>query len=207
MAPREGADVSLALDPAAIGATYPEVVARVSQLRRNAFAAPFERAFASVLAKAPSAETCVRYRMREPVFVLPRGDRVSVIFSLEFEDPTDRAVARIIAQEFIEMQRHVSTGPAMNFSDKEPPLELRGKELPKPTDAFVGYLTFALFPRMYDSPAKRANAVTLVTQFRGYLDYHIKAAKAYLHTRMRARVDGWMTVSCGALVCALMLSL
>lgn len=34
----------------------------------------------------------------------------------------------------------------------------------------------------------------LLTQFRSYLDYHIKAAKGYLHGRMRARVDGWMQV-------------
>lgn len=30
--------------------------------------------------------------------------------------------------------------------------------------------------------------------FRTYLDYHIKAAKAYLHARMRTRVDGWLAV-------------
>ena len=33
-----------------------------------------------------------------------------------------------------------------------------------------------------------------LAMFRTYLDYHIKAAKAYLHARMRTRVDGWLAV-------------
>ena len=36
--------------------------------------------------------------------------------------------------------------------------------------------------------AKRENAVTLIQGFRAYLHFHLKATKAYLHTRMRERV-------------------
>jgi actin related protein 2/3 complex, subunit 2 len=194
VAPRDGANVTLAIDPAAVGERYADTVARVACLRRNAFAAPFERAFRSVIAKAPAPEMTVRYRADSPVYVLPRGDRVIVVYALNFEDTTDRAIARIICQEFVEAQRHVSTGPTVNWTDKEAPLELRGKDLPRPSDTFVGYITFAVFPRMFDTDGKRTNAVNLVTQFRGYVDYHIKAAKSYLHTRMRVRVDGWMGV-------------
>ena len=43
-------------------------------------------------------------------------------------------------------------------------------------------------------PPVRCLARLQLVMFRTYLDYHIKAAKAYLHARMRARVDGWLAV-------------
>ena len=92
----------------------------------------------------------------------------------------------------------MSGAPPVNFSDGEPPLELRGHAradlLRHAEETFVGYLTLSMLPRHFDSDAKRANAVALLAQFRTYLDYHIKAAKSSLHARMRARVDAWMLV-------------
>mgnify|MGYP001063300911 CR=1 FL=1 len=197
IAPADGSDVTLEFDAAGMA---PEAVAatitQVASLRRHAMASVFDRALKAVATKGSlPPEAVVRFRPTEPTFVLPRADRVSVIYTVEFADPTDRAMARIIAQEFAEAQRHISTAPPANFSDREPPMELRGRrDLPAASDAFVGYLTFSLFPRHFDTDAKRASVINLLTQFRVYLDYHIKAAKAYLHMRMRARVDGWMQV-------------
>ena len=37
-------------------------------------------------------------------------------------------------------------------------------------------------------------AVTLLSGFRNYLHYHIKATKTYLHMRMRKRVQTWLQV-------------
>lgn len=198
VAPADGSDVTLEFDAATLPADkVAATITLAASLRRHAMGAVFDRALTAVATKGgtPPPEAVVRFRPSEPTFVLPRADRVSVIYTLEFADATDRAMARIIAQEFAEAQRHISTAPPVNFSDREPPMELRGrKDLPRPSDAFVGYLTFSLFPRHFDTDAKRAAAINLLTQFRTYLDYHIKAAKAYLHMRMRARVDGWMQV-------------
>jgi hypothetical protein len=36
--------------------------------------------------------------------------------------------------------------------------------------------------------------VTQLVMFRAFLDYHIKAAKSYLHMRMRSRIDAWLQV-------------
>jgi len=193
--------VTLEITPALLPASataIPEFIRNVARLRRHALGAPFDRALKSVVTKgaAVAPEAVIRMSAREPVFILPRPDRVAVIFALHFADATDRAIARIVCLEFVEAQRHVSTAPPVNYSDREPPLELRGRpDLLKPSeDSFVGYITFSMMPRQFDSDAKRANAVNLLTQFHTYLDYHIKAAKSYLHTRMRTRVDGWMQV-------------
>ena len=202
--PHEGADVTLALDasaPLAGGAPFrgvADLIAAVACLRLNALAVPFDAALASVAAKAPGPGAVVLLRPREPVFILPRPDRVAVIYALHCVDATDRAIARIVCQEFVEAQRHISTAPPVNYADREPPLELRGHAradlLRHADDSFVGYLTLSMMPRQFDSDAKRANVVALLAQFRVYLDYHIKAAKSHLHARMRARCDGWLQV-------------
>lgn len=45
-----------------------------------------------------------------------------------------------------------------------------------------------LFPNHY-TEAKRDKSFALMVNFRDYFHYHIKSCKAYLHTRMRAKVD------------------
>jgi actin related protein 2/3 complex subunit 2 len=200
VAPIDGANVTIQLDAAAIAEDkLAETIKSVASLRRNAMACVFDRAITAVASKSSlPPEAIVRFRPSEPVFILPRADKVSVVYALEFSDPTDWAVARIIAQEFAEAQRTISTAPSINFSDRDPPLELRSmKDIGRQSAAFVGYLTFALHPRHIDTEAKRTNVINLLTQFRPYLDYHIKAAKSYLHARMRNRVDGWMQVRTG----------
>lgn len=44
-----------------------------------------------------------------------------------------------------------------------------------------------LFPRNYDQGEKRDRCVTSVVFFREYLFCHIRAAKKYLHSRMRQK--------------------
>jgi len=202
VAAHDGADVTLALragaaPPAAFGSVS-ALVAAVSCLRLHALGAPFDAALSSVAAKAPGPGAALCLRPHEPVFILPRPDRVAVIYALHCADATDRAIARIVCQEFVEAQRHVSAAPPVNYSDREPPMELRGHAradlLHHADETFVGYLTLSMLPRHFDSDSKRANAVALLAQFRTYLDYHIKAAKSNLHARMRARVDAWMLV-------------
>lgn len=58
----------------------------------------------------------------------------------------------------------------------------------------IGYVTFVLNPRHYTTPAQRTATVQLVQYFRDYLHYHIKCSKAYMHSRMRAKVDSWTKV-------------
>lgn len=51
-----------------------------------------------------------------------------------------------------------------------------------------------LFPRHYEKPQQRTATVQLVQYFRDYLHYHIKCSKAYMHCRMRAKVESWLKV-------------
>ena len=51
-----------------------------------------------------------------------------------------------------------------------------------------------LFPRHFASLDVREETISRIQIFRDYLHYHIKCAKAYMHTRMRARVRDFLKV-------------
>lgn len=51
-----------------------------------------------------------------------------------------------------------------------------------------------LFPRYFSALDVREETISLIQIFRDYLHYHLKCAKAYMHTRMRARVRDFLKV-------------
>ena len=138
----------------------------------------------------------LRTSAREPVFLLARADRVVVIFHLVFKEATDRAIARVIAQELTEANRQVNHAPPCAWLERDVPLELKGgafpdKAVPKPfsDECSIGFLTFSLFPGSFKTDAQREAIAAHLCLFRIFLAYHIKAAKSYLHARMRYRTE------------------
>ena len=128
-------------------------------------------------------------------------DRVAVVYAIDFPEETDRAMGRVLLQQFAETR--VAGAPPVTFSEaKAPPLEIRdlvetsgflgfgGKKLPN----VVGYVTFTVFTRHVDTPEKLADRVGLCVGFRNYLHYHIKAAKTNQHMRMRRKVYSWLQI-------------
>jgi hypothetical protein len=113
-----------------------------------------------------------------------------VIFHVSVREPTDRAMARVVAQELTEAYRSVGGAPPAAWNEREPPAELRGLEGVAPLDASaIGWVTFSLFASSYKTPAQRAAAAATLALFRDFLEYHLKAAKTYLHARMRRRAE------------------
>lgn len=51
-----------------------------------------------------------------------------------------------------------------------------------------------LFPRHFSNPDTQARTISQIQLFRDYLHYHIKCSKAYMHSRMRARVAEFLKV-------------
>ena len=76
----------------------------------------------------------------------------------------------------------------------DPPLELQGQPgLRGGRGENVGYITFVLFPR-HLKDTKRDDVISHVQTFRDYFHYHIKASKAYIHSRMRRRTADFLQV-------------
>lgn len=137
-----------------------DLVRRVSLLKRNAMAAPFERAFDDFAHRQEEAAKFTResapegvreggevmaihYRDEEAIYIKASHDRVTVIFSTIFREETDRIFGKIFLQEFVDARRRaIQNAPQVLFRN-EPPLELQGvRGLADGKNGEVGYVTF-----------------------------------------------------------------
>ncbi|KAJ1440524.1 arp2/3 [Ochromonadaceae sp. CCMP2298] len=166
----------------------------VAELKRNLASGPLDRAFSALLAGTSGnlGPSVCAYRRAESMYVVPAASKVVVVFQVDFADITDKAVARVFLQEFVEAQRTVRTAPPVQFS-KDPLGEMAGLPVTQNPDTNAGFISFALEERHLQGPGKE-KAISLLTGFRNYLHYHIKCSKTYLHMRMRKRVATWMLV-------------
>ncbi|KAF8339654.1 putative ARC35-subunit of the Arp2/3 complex [Cantharellus anzutake] len=191
-----GYDVTLAFDTENLpqGEEQAALIRSVALLKRNALAAPFEKAFSEQkqleAIPAPTDGSprpegplmAIHYRDEEAIYVQASHDRVTVFFSTIFEDETDRIFGKVFLQEFVDARRLASlqTAPQVLYSSREPPLEIRNVPGLKRSED-VGYVTFE-------------ETISRIQLFRDYLHYHIKCSKAYMHSRMRHRVSEFLKI-------------
>ncbi|KAG0201097.1 hypothetical protein BGX28_006048 [Mortierella sp. GBA30] len=201
--PEPGFDFTLQFNLENLGADPEELISKVSLLKRNAMAAPFERAFdAQALAEQddswdPSSSQliAIHYREGEAIYIQHQRDHVTAIFSSQFKDETDRVYAKVFFDEFVETRKkkQLQHAPLVIYSIREPPLEIRNVPGLLDSDS-QGYMTFVLFPHNYRAGVVREETISRMQIFRDYLHYHIKCSKAYMHSRMRARVSSFLKV-------------
>ena len=162
--PEAGYDFSVMIDLDNLPPTPEEreaLVNKISLLKRNVMAAPFERAFdefsslqeeaskyTSESAPAGLAEggevMSIHYREDEAIYVKASFDRVTVIFSTMFTDETDRIFGKVFLQEFVDARRRaVQNAPQVLFRS-DPPLELQGLQGVGKTGekGEIGFITF-----------------------------------------------------------------
>jgi actin related protein 2/3 complex subunit 2 len=169
-------------------------LSNISDLRRLVIGGPLDRAFNSLLSKSSDnlPVSSVEYRKNEPMFIVPSESKIIVIFAIDFNDVTDKALARVFMQEFVEAQRVIRNAPPVSFSKEPPPLLTSRINYNFKSD-LAGFISFAVEERHVAGPGKE-KAMSLLAGFRNYLHYHIKCSKTYLHMRMRKKVAGWMLV-------------
>ncbi|KAJ2900613.1 arp2 3 complex 34 kda subunit [Zalerion maritima] len=187
------------------------LVLKFALLKRNAMAAPFEAAYTEhyKLKEEASQYTSeeapkgvleggevmsIHYREEEAIYVKASHDRVTVIFSTVFREETDRVFGKVFIQEFVDARRRaIQNAPQVLFRN-DPPLELMDILGEKHTGSGdVGYVTFVLFPR-HLTPQRMPDVISHIQTFRDYFHYHIKASKAYIHSRMRKRTADFLQV-------------
>eukprot|EP00249_Psilotum_nudum_P017535 c26377_g1_i1 orf=173-1117(+) len=144
----------------------------------------------SARAVAPDADclVAVMHRMKESFFLIPQPEKVTVVFPMRFKDSSDAILAISFLQEFMEARRTagLNTAPPCIWSPSSP-LELRGAPA-HCLDANSGFVSFVIFPRHVEGE-KLDRTVWSLSTFHAYVSYHIKCSKAFMHTRMRRRVD------------------
>lgn len=192
VSPEEGFDVSVQLDLANIPEDWEELVKKFGRLKRNCFAAVFEKYFEfQERGEEGQSQAVIHYRDDETMYVEAKADRVTVIFSTIFKDASDIILSEVFMREFREGRKASATAPTVLFSNKEPPRGL--EDTSARTGEGVGYITFVLFPR-HTNKETRDNTIDLIHLFRDYLHYHLKCSKAYIHSRMRAKTSEFLKV-------------
>lgn len=189
-----GYDVAFNINTASMKEPAAVVAKNFSELKRNLLGAPMQKCF-DALVKGQSGNLkpmVIKFRPSERMVLLPAPDRVYVYFSIYFLDEADRAIARVFLQEFSEAQRKMPQAPSVMFNVEVPSDLQKVSGFTASKDA-VGYIQFQLFKNHVEG-AKMDKVVSLLTSFRAYLHYHIKASKAHLHSRMRARVESLLKV-------------
>jgi len=188
----DGFDVAVQLDLANLPDNWEEVVRKCGLLKRNCFAAVFEKYFEfQEKEEVGQQRAVIHYRDDETMYVEAKSDRVTVIFSTIFKDASDIILSEVFMREFREGKKASHTAPTVLFNNKEPPEDLKSTDAR--TGEGVGYITFVLFPR-HTSKDTRNNTIDLIHLFRDYLHYHLKCSKAYIHSRMRAKTSDFLKV-------------
>jgi len=192
LSPEQGYDVTVQVDCANPPGDKAKTARNISLIKRHALGAPFNKVFSDIEAKKGGSLVEIRYRDEEAFYLKPESDRCIVIFNISFKDVDDMVFAKVFLQEYAEVRRTMSNAPSVMFSQKEPPLELKGVRNLRVGDA-QGFVSFVLF-QPHISAQRRDRTIDSIETFRNYLHYHLKCSKAFLHTRMRNRVRLFLQV-------------
>jgi actin related protein 2/3 complex subunit 2 len=116
---------------------------------------------------------------------------------MRFSNSQDAVIATQFLTQFAEVrrgQKELSTAPAVSYL-KSAPLEL--KESPDgmrgALDVNGGFISFVLFKR-HVSADRLEDTVWNIMTFPAFVSYHIKYSKAYWHSRMRSKVESWLSI-------------
>ena len=191
IAKEDGFDVTLRVDTSKVdGPQKARLPFHLAMLKRNLFAAPFASYFDACAKKQDLPCLAVKYRGDEAVFLKTEQDRCICIFNVFFVDKDDQLLGKVFIEEFVYARKSLPAAPSCSFSLEDPPRELEGVAGLQSSEN-QGFVSFVLHPKHQQ---KRANTISQIQIFRNYLHYHIKCSKAYMHTKMRARVRSLLQV-------------
>lgn len=144
------------------------LVRKIAMLKRNCFAAVFEKYFEYQIKQESingrHKRAVIHYRDDETMYIEASSDRVIVIFSTIFKDSDDNVIGRVFMevmirlqilisitfffvfhdQEFKERRRQFQQAPQVIVSYRTPPEELKDMNDARIADN-IGYLTFSKF--------------------------------------------------------------
>lgn len=126
-----------------------EICMKFSCFKKDFIGAPMRRALKALKAGAgnPTDSCELPYRLDEKYWVVAAKGEVTISFALQFDNQTDRALARIFLLEFSDSKRYVKNPPAIMYHDIKFPESISKlfPEAPKATYS-NGVISFTLFP-------------------------------------------------------------
>lgn len=126
------------------------------------------------------------------VYLVPGDDRVSITFGIDFNEPTDKVIARVFMQELSDSKKVVRSAPPFMWS-VDPP-HSKAKIGPKTNPGILGYATLGILKSHLPNDDKMDEIIHVLINFRTFLQYHLKCAKSYFHSRMRAKCSALLKI-------------
>ncbi|CEF60000.1 Actin-related protein 2/3 complex subunit 2 [Strongyloides ratti] len=191
--PIENYSITLLYNIEEIASNYEAIVNEASLIKRNCFAALFEKYFKLQQENIPTKEQAViHYRDDETLYVEAREDRVTVIIATQFKDPEDVLYGNIFLQQYVESRKVNKTSPQIIFSNGKPPIEMANIKSPLGNNN-VFYIAFVLEKR-HTNKEVMGNTIDLIHIFRDNLHYHIKDSRRYVHCRMTKKYNDFIKI-------------
>lgn len=181
-------DLTLQVDAGKISAANISEVSKLfGLLKRNILSAPLQIAFQALLSGGAGSlqPTVLNIRAGEQTIIVPKNDRVIYAVSVSMTEATDAAFAEQILDKIAGASKS-SNGPNIKYTRDIPGdiSRINGVQSGKDT---VGFLLIAITKNNIKAE-KMDTMIDLLLDVRHYVHYHIKASKAHLHQRMRAKV-------------------
>jgi len=138
-------------------------------------------------------------RQFEICWIVPKEDRIMVIFGVHLDAEADVVLGRSFCVEFADAHRRLGgfSPPCNFFESKEPPTDIRqvsSQECSVPPNfPNVGYLCITLSDQAVAGASdERLMAIARpVMTFRHFFLFHLISARSYLHSWLRTKLDGW----------------
>jgi len=161
------------------------LVHHISLLKYHMMAAPFHK-YCTALEEDKSLTEPMKFDLRADTtcYLIPGSDRVSVHFAVDFQEKVDKVLARVFMQELKEARKRVRTAPPFSWQvDPDPQLATLGCTR---NPGILGYANLVMM-KSHISGANKDTAIAGLIGFRTFIQYHLKCAKSYFHSRMRKR--------------------
>jgi len=191
--PESGYDVAITINLDTLKEEEKDpLIGLVSLMKSNVLGGVFKFFYGLLKDGKATTEKPFKFDLRSDttIYFIPAADRVTTIFSVDFREKVDKVVARVFLSEFKEARKVIKFAPAINLYMAECPTELKesfGIGQTAQEAKIIGWLSFAVLDSHVKQPENIDKIAEVLQSFRNYIQYHIKAAKTYFHSRMRAK--------------------
>lgn len=191
---KERPDLTLRINAGNVNAAHVEDIANLfGLLKRNLLAAPLKIAFEGLQSGSSGGikPTVLNVRDNEQTIIVPKNDRVIVAVSFCMAEDTDATICEQMLDKMAGASKN-SNGPNIKFT-RDIPADISSVNGVTSSHNTVGFLLFTI-SKNHVNAGNMDNVVDLLLDVRHYIHYHIKASKAHLHQRMRAKVKYFLQV-------------
>merc|ERR1712130_229254 len=162
-------------------------------LKDTIMCGPLKNYFTALKSGSPLAEPIMyNYRGDTVLYLIPSSDRVTVVFGIDFAEPTDKVIARVFMQELADVKKVVRSAPPFTWRE-DPPYD-QCKIGPQSNPGILGYASLSILKAHISTDEKLMEVVSVLLNFRTFLQYHLKCAKSYFHSRMRSKCSALLKI-------------